>query len=125
MDETAKLKKVKKLEAQSWKDSKTMESLQREIVDILEKVLEQNPKNAVALTNLGAMYSNSARYEEALVLLENAQKLGFEDQNLYFNIGVVYVGLEQDRKAIKYFKMSQSLKPNKLTFKAYIDFHAL
>ena len=125
MDETDKLKKVKKLEAQSWKDSKIMESRHKEIVDILEEVLEQNPKNAVALTNLGAMYSNSARYEEALGLLEKAKKLGFEDENWCFNMGVVFVGLEQDRKAIKYFKMSQTMAPNKLTFKAYIDFHAL
>ena len=124
-EELTKLKKVKALETESWKDCAAMERLSHEIVAILEDVLKQNPHNPIALTNLGAMYSNFGRYKEALSLLKKARKLKFEDHNLYFNFGVVYVGLKRDEEARKYFKLSSTVEANDLTFKAYIDFHAL
>ena len=125
MDELAILEKVKALEAESWKDCESMERLSPEIVSILEELLERDPQNAVALTNLGAMYSNYARYEEALALLKKAEQLEFADHNLFFNIGVVYICLKQEEEAKKYFKLSSTAATNDLTFEAYIDFHAL
>jgi tetratricopeptide (TPR) repeat protein len=92
---------------------------------ILEDVIKQNPNNAVALTNLGAIYSNLARYKEALDLLKKARKLNFSDRNLYYNMGIVSVNLMQNREAKKYFTISSTLEANEWTFTAYIDFQAL
>ena len=49
MDEIEKLKRVKELEAESWKDSESMERIGLEIIAILEDILKQNPQNAVAI----------------------------------------------------------------------------
>ena len=125
MDEIEKLKRAKELHAEAWKDSKNMKRLSFEVAAILEDVLEQNPNNMVALTNLGAIYSDFARYKEALALLKEAKKLNFRDYNLYHNLGVVSVNLQRDREAKKYFEIARTMKENELTFEAYIDFHAL
>ena len=125
MNELEKLKKANELHDAAWKDSKNMERLTLESAAILEDVLEQNPNNAVALTNLGAIYADLARYKEAFDLLKKAKKLNFYDQNLYRNLGIVSVALERDREAKKYFEIASTMEANKLTFEAYIDFHAL
>jgi len=125
MNETKKLKRVKALEAESWKSCENMERLSLEIIAILEDVLKHNPENVIALTNLGAMYSNFAKYKEALELLKKAKNLNFIDYNLYHNLGVVSVGLKREKTARKYFKASSTMESNELTFPAYIDFHAL
>jgi tetratricopeptide (TPR) repeat protein len=124
-NESEKLKRVKYLEAELWKDSENMERRGLEIIEILEDVLKQNPLHPVALTNLGAMYSNFARYDESLELLHKAKQLHFKDRNLYYNLGVVSIGLKREREAKKYFKTSAKMESNALTFEAYIDFHAL
>ncbi|MDR2861165.1 MAG: tetratricopeptide repeat protein [Syntrophobacterales bacterium] len=125
MDEIEKLKKARDLETESWKDSKNMERIGHEIIAILKDVLKQNPENVIALTNLGAMYSNFAKYDEAFDFLKQAKNLNFIDYNLYHNLGVVSIGLKREREAKKYFKASSTMETNELTFSAYIDFHAL
>ena len=125
MDEIEKLKTAKALEAESWQDSKNMSRLWIEVITILEDVLKHNPENVVALTNLGAMYSNFAKYNDALNLLKKAVALNFEDKNLYFNLGVVSIGLKREKEASDYFIASSKMESNELTFSAYIDFHAL
>ena len=125
MNELEKLKKANELHDAAWKDSKNMERLMLEAAAILEDVLEQNPNNVVALTNLGAIYSNRARYKEAFDLLKKAKKLNFSDQNLYRNLGIVSIGLQRDREAKKHFEIASTMEEHELTFEAYIDFHGL
>ena len=125
MNELEKLKKANELHDAAWKDSKNMERLTLEAAAILESMLEQNPNNAIALTNLGAIYSNCAQYKEAFDLLKKAEKLNFSDQNLYRNLGIVSIGLKREREAKKYFEIAPTMEEHELTFEAYIDFHAL
>jgi len=119
------LRKAKALETESWKDSESMDRLWPEVVAVLEDVLEQDPQNVIALTNLGAMYSNLGRYEEALGLLDKAEGMNFKDRNLFNNKGIVFVNLKREDEARKYFKTASKMEPHELTFEAYIDFHAL
>ena len=125
MYEIEKLKTAQALEAESWKDSKNMSRLWIEVIAILEDVLKHNPENVITLTNLGAIYSNFAKYNDALELLKKAAALNFEDKNLYFNLGVVLIGLKLEKEASEYFIASSKMESNELTFSAYIDFHAL
>ena len=132
MNEIEKLKRVKELEVESWKDSKSMERKWLEIVAILEDVLKQNPQNVISLTNLGAIFSNLGRYEESLELLKKAEQLNFKDKNLYYNLAVVSIlvdftapSLERERKINQYFETSKTMESNDLTFEAYIDYQAM
>jgi len=125
MDEIEKLKTAKALEAESWQDSKNMSRLWIEVITILEDVLKHNPENVIALTNLGAIYSNFSKYNDALELLKKAVALNFEDKNLYFNLGVVSIGLMREKEASEYFIASSKMESHELTFSAYIDFQAI
>ena len=125
MEEIEKLQNIKRLEIETWKNSKKSEAIWLEIIDTLENIVKDNSTNIIALTNLGAAYSNFGKYNAALKLLESARDLDFEDKNLYFNIGVVLVNLQRFDEAKNYFKLSKTKKVNELTFEAYIDFQAL
>ena len=124
MEEIEKLRRVKESEAEIWKNSENMEYRSLEIVDLLKGILSENPENMVALTNLGAMYSNMGKYKEALDILKRVEVMNFDDRNLYYNIGVVLANLSQEKEARKYFEVSTTKEPDELTFEAYFDFHA-
>jgi len=123
MTETAKLQKVKSLESELWKDSKNIDNISLEIVNILEGLVVDKFQNPVTLINLGAMYSNLGRHREALKVLREAEDMKVEDSNLFFNLGVVLINLQEADTAKIYFEKSRLLKPGELTFQAYIDFH--
>jgi len=124
MDETSKFTEVKSLEAKRWRNPDDIDSLNNKIISILSNILLENPQNAIALINLGAIYSDLGRYKEALEKLKVAEKLNFEDHNLYRNIAIVFVYLREEDKAKKYFALSSRFIPNKYTFEAYFDPHA-
>ena len=119
------LGEVKHLEGSSWKDFAKKDAMWQGLVADLERILAHDPENVLALTNLGALYSNLMQYEAALQVLLKAVQLNCKDSNLYFTLGVVSIGLEQEKEAKKYFKKALSLEPNPFTLEAYIHSQVL
>jgi tetratricopeptide (TPR) repeat protein len=61
---------------------------------------------------LAKAYYHLKRYKEALVVLENASRLHFHDENmLYYYKGLVAVALEDYEHAAGFFQMTLKAKP--------------
>lgn len=90
---------------------------------VLARARSRAPENTVVLTNLGAVLADDNRFTQALKVLRQAEALGSDDANLYFNIGVAMMNLAAERShARAYFARASELTPGD-TIEAYIDFH--
>ncbi len=107
-----------------WIDFKKCNENYQKIKQLLNELLSIYPNDTRALTNLGAILSDTGRYEEALIILLKAENIGSKDANLYQNIGIVKMNIESERNnAMVYFEKASKLKPDKLTIVAYFDIH--
>lgn len=96
------------LQARTWHDNETL----------WKHALSQDPKNAVACTNLGHYYIDTEDYTLAIDLLKKAiQNEGVysEIYNAYQNLGVAYGKIGKDEEAVRCFSTAFSRKPG------YID----
>ncbi len=108
-----------------WKDISLYDINLTEAKFHLEKLNSLNPNNSKILTNLGAILSDKGKHQEALKYLLKAEKICSKDRNLSMNIGIVKMGMENERpNAKKHFEKAESLTPNELTIEAYFDPHA-
>jgi len=105
-----------------WKDDSKHDVYYKKIVSLLKRELAKNPKDIIALTNLGGAYCDTGRHKEAKVLLKKAIELGSKDKNTFFNLGVALMNTQAQKEAKKYFAKSAKLTENELTYEAYIDF---
>ena len=79
-------------------------------LELLEKVLEKNPKFRPALYNRGIINSNSGNYEQAI---NDYQKIiNFDPDNTLVlrNIGNDYANLKKYKKAISYYNKALKTK---------------
>ena len=115
---------VVKLHKEIWTDLKKWDENHHKIKEYLTKLLSENPNDTRALTNLGAILSDTGKHKEALTELKKAKKLGTNDANLYRNIGIAKLNIETERQnAKKCFEIANQMEPNELTIEAYFDPH--
>ena len=112
---------VKQLVEEVWKDNTKYVENYTLIINSMLKVLEQNPNDIIAMTNLGAAYCDLGKYDKAISVLKKAEHLGSDDKNTLFNIGIALINSASCIEAKKYFKLSQKLKASELTYQAYVD----
>ena len=116
---------IKVLVDEVWKDSSKYDENYDFITSSLLNELNNNPDDIVSLTNLGAAYCDTGKYKQAEEQLRKAIVLGSNDRNTYFNLGVAIINSASQEEAKHYFKESNKLSENELTYNAYIDFQAL
>jgi Flp pilus assembly protein TadD len=75
---------------------------EKEAVDILEKVIRQDPKTDIPYTLLGEIYLKSNRYDKAVEILSKAIDIKPTIENLN-NLGVCYFNKTNFEQASKYF----------------------
>ncbi len=121
MDSSAIYLQVKQLVEEVWKDHTKYDENYKLIISLMLKVLDQNPNDIIAMTNLGAAYCDLGKYDEAINVLKKAERLGSEDKNTLFNIGVALINSASQIEAKKYFKSSQKFMANEFTYQAYVD----
>src|SRR5205085_1462677 len=74
-----------------------------------EKYLAQRPDSPVALSNLGAAYARTGRYQDAIKLYTRALKLQPENLSLHLNLGLAYYKSGQmDRAASEFEKVHRA-----------------
>lgn len=113
---------VVQLNKDIWSDTSKWEKNNLKMKQYLSRLLLNYPNETRALTNLGAILSDSGKYKEALSELLKAERLKSNDANLYRNIGIVKMNINDDRQNAKqYFKKADTLKSDNLTFVAYFD----
>jgi|ERR1043166_2131971 tetratricopeptide (TPR) repeat protein len=80
-------------------------------VNALKSVAEKEPKNAKPRVELGNLYFDAERYDDAIAWYEQAVKLSPSDENLSTDLGVCYYYTNQPDKAIERFDASLKLNP--------------
>lgn len=81
-------------------DDTLLENMER----IAERVLEHYPDDVMNLSNLSILKVIAKRYDEALILLQKAEKLAPTDTVILGNLALVYTEKGQKDKAIAYYQ---------------------
>ena len=76
------------------------------------RLYEREPHNVDLMINLGRIYRHLARYEDALKILEKAQKIGGETDEVLYNLAKTYKRMHKYDKAAEYFSCAIQLKPD-------------
>lgn len=80
-------------------------------VKALKAVAEREPSNAQARTQLGNLYFDAERYEEAITWYSESLKRAPRDVNVSTDLGVCYYYTNQPDKALAQFATSLSIDP--------------
>jgi tetratricopeptide (TPR) repeat protein len=80
-------------------------------VTALKSVAEREPANAAPRTQLGNLYFDAERYDDAIKWYEEAVKLAPKDVNISTDLGVSYYYSNQPDKALAQFDRSLKLDP--------------
>ncbi|KFF13328.1 hypothetical protein IW15_05905 [Chryseobacterium soli] len=122
MDIKVRLENLKKLQAKRWENEDHWDTINDLLIKELDEILLIDPKNTAALINMGAVYSDMGENAKALEHLEIALDLGSEDKNLYINLVIVHVYLENHQEEyLEYLETAEEKTEDPLTFKAYFD----
>lgn len=85
--------------------------------EVLEKVLEREPENVGALTELARLYQLTENWEKCLEVLEQTAQLGAEDKELAeieFRLGRVKAQLDSEEAAFVHYQKAFALDPHHL-----------
>ena len=80
-------------------------------VNALKSVAEKEPNNAKPRAELGNLYFDAERYDDAITWYEQAVKLAPDDVNLSTDLGVCYYYTNQPDKALARFDASLKIDP--------------
>jgi tetratricopeptide (TPR) repeat protein len=80
-------------------------------VNALKSVAEKEPNNAKPRIELGNLYFDAERYDDAITWYEQAVKLQPTDANLSTDLGVCYYYTNQPDKALERFDASLKVDP--------------
>lgn len=83
-------------------------------VSALEAIAEKEPANVKPRTELGNLYFDAERYDEAIRWYSDAFKLDPKDPNLSTDLGVSFYYTNQPDKALEQFAKSLEADPNHL-----------
>lgn len=79
--------------------------------ETLEKEVKKNPDNANAWIQLGHIYFDTDRYQQAIDAYEKALELNPNNADVLTDLGVMYRRSGQPREAIKKFDMAVAVNP--------------
>jgi len=80
-------------------------------VDALKSVASREPSNAAPRVQLGNLYFDAERYDDAIRWYEDAIKLSPRDANLSTDLGVSYYYVNQPDKALEQLSRSLTIDP--------------
>jgi tetratricopeptide (TPR) repeat protein len=83
-------------------------------VSALRSIAEKEPSNARPRVELGNLYFDAERYDDAIKWYEEGVKLDSKDANLSTDLGVSYYYTNQPDRALEQFKKSLALDPKHL-----------
>ena len=84
----------------------------KEYDDVVEKISAKYPNDAEIQTLIGNVYHFSGQQDMFLNKLKESARLDPKNPTNYFNIGVVYMEMEQDNQALEYFEKAIDADPN-------------
>ena len=75
------------------------------------KVLQAEPKNVGAMSNLGVVYSRTLRYARAIEIYKRALSFSPREQGVLLNLGLVYLKQDDYGRAQSYFARLHRIDP--------------
>ena len=82
--------------------------------ELLIKAVEINPEDVTAHGNLGNMYFNEERYEDAIETYEKAIQINPEEIATYCNLGDAYSEKERYEEAIETYEKAIQINPEQV-----------
>jgi Flp pilus assembly protein TadD len=76
-----------------------------------EAVLEKEPENVSAMSNLGVVYYNLGRLDEAIEQYQKAIEIAPEDADIHSNLAAAYVQQNQLDKGLEEYQAAVDLNP--------------
>ena len=83
-----------------------------EVARVCFSLLSVNSKDIYALNALAVIYYKRGEFTAAQMMLERALKENSKSSDLYNNMGLVKLGMNESREAIKYFRKALTYNPN-------------
>ena len=83
-----------------------------EVARVCFSLLSVNSKDIYALNALAVVYYKRGEFTAAQMMLERALKENSKNSDLYNNMGLVKLGMNESREAIKYFRKALTYNPN-------------
>ena len=80
--------------------------------DLYKKVLKINPKDVDTYYNLGKMFSELNKYEEAISSYKKAIEINFNQADVHNNLGVIFRNLGNHKKAIIFYENAIKINPS-------------
>lgn len=74
-----------------------------------KKAIRDNPNNAKAHSNLGAVYSRLGLYDEAIEALKLAIRFQPNQADAHFNLAIAYLGIGNKVSAIREYEILKTL----------------
>lgn len=81
-------------------------------VEAARKVVELNPKNELAVYNLGIMYFKMNRYDEAVQAFQDVLTIRPEAAEAWYQIGFSYSKQNKNKESIDAFKQYTTMRPD-------------
>jgi tetratricopeptide (TPR) repeat protein len=81
----------------------------------LRAAAQQQPNDALSRTELGNLYYDGERFEEAAKWYEESLKLASKDVSVSTDLGICYYNLRQHDRALQQFDYSLSINPKHAT----------
>jgi len=83
----------------------------KQAVDFYEQVLQLCPRDAVYRNELARVYFDTGRYEEAIQQLQLSLEIDPEFYATHYNLGLIYLRIEDKDKAREHFETGLLLNP--------------
>ena len=87
---------------------------------VFKKSIDLNPEFIHAYTALGASYIKQGETEEAIKVLNRAEKVCPEDSNVYFYLGIASRINRRFKEAVEYLRKAVALKPDSVQVQFYL-----
>ena len=86
----------------------------------LEQELSANPDNVNALIELGDIYFDSNRYQEAISIFLKAEKLAPANVHILNDLGILYMSTDDNDSALERFEAVLEIDPNHIHSLYYV-----
>lgn len=77
-----------------------------------QRLLKNQPENALALYHLGYAYGQTGEHESEVSCYEKAITLGLKEDRIFFNLGMAYGELSEWKKSIPAFQSALTIDPD-------------
>jgi tetratricopeptide (TPR) repeat protein len=81
-------------------------------IRLYEQIIENDPANGTAMYHLGYGYGKIGELYQEISYYEKAIALGYQTDQIYRNLGMVYLWTDQVEEGFRAFKKALSIKPN-------------